>query len=392
MLLYNPMKSAHENTEYSSLTPLRKVLRLAIAFGLVACGILVGQANDLVNGNLDTTAVGPQVNASPTGWSVDAIKAVSGPFADGCDSEPWCNVLEDGGYGLFFKPFQGAVDDPLSVFFYQDLPAAAGTKYTLSGYAAAEANFCGFSNTNTPPPAAEFVIEFLDAAQNVIASNVLDLVAAGLPNTGPGSMTLFTTPQVTAPANTATVRAGAYLLNAYSTSGSQSFFVDAFDLESEALAGAPSITQQPSSTTVSPGGSATFSVSISAPTGASYQWQLNSTDLSNGSNISGATTSTLTITNASASDVGRYRVRITNAQGSVLSNEAALALTAISFYPVISITGKIGDTYRVDYTPSVEPTAWTPLSTNKLTISPQMVIDSSSPMSNTRFYRAVLVP
>jgi hypothetical protein len=386
------MKSAHTNSDNLPSTPFRRVLPLAAAVGLLACGAAVGQANDLVNGNLDAAAVGPQNGATPTSWSVTASKIISGPHLDGCSSETWCNVLEPDGFGLFFKPFQGTVGDEISVFFYQDLPAVAGTKYTLSGYAAAEVNFCAFFNTNTPAPAAVFALEFLDAANNVIASNALDLVTAGLPNSGPGSMSLFTTPQVSAPANTATVRAGAFLLNAYGTSGSQSFFVDAFDLESEAPAGAPSITQQPSHTTVSPGSTATFTVSISNPSGATYQWQFYGTNISDGGTISGTATNTLSVANASASDVGRYRVRITNAGGTVVSSEAALALTDINIFPVIIINGRIGDTYRVDYTTNLEPTNWTPLSTNKLTVSPQMVIDTSSPLSKTRFYRAVLEP
>ena len=58
-----------------------------------------------------------------------------------------------------------------------------------------------------------------------------DLIANGMPTTGPGSMALLTTPQYTAPNNTATVRVGAWIRNTYGTSGSQSFFVDCFDLE-----------------------------------------------------------------------------------------------------------------------------------------------------------------
>lgn len=372
--------------------PLGRALSVTVALSLLAFGASLGQANDLVNANLDSTTVGPQANATPTGWSVVATKAVSGAFQDGCSSETFCNVQGPDGFGLFFKPFQGTVADAISVYFYQDLPAVEGTKYTLSGYAAGEANFCAFFNTNTPAPSAFFVVEFLDSANTVIASNALDLVIAGLPNSGPGSMAIFTTPQFTAPANTATVRAGAFLLNAYGTTGAQSFFVDAFDLESEAPAGAPVITQQPGNTTVSPGSTATFSVTISNLTGATYQWQINDTNISDGGNISGATTSTLSIANASANDIGRYRVRIANTVSTVFSSEAVLALTAINFYPVITITGKIGDTYRVDYSTEIAPATWISLSTNKLTISPQMIIDSSSPLSNTRFYRTVLVP
>jgi hypothetical protein len=160
---------------------------------------------------------------------VDASKTISGAHFDGCSSEPWCNVFDTGGYGLFFKPFQGnqPAGDLLPVHFYQDNPASSGTKYTLSGYTAGEANFCGFFATNNPVPRTLFVIQFLDASSVVLASNAFDLVSAGLPSSGPGSMSSFryTTPQVTAPAGTATVRAGASLLNAYSTSGAQSFFL-----------------------------------------------------------------------------------------------------------------------------------------------------------------------
>ena len=70
---------------------------------------------------------------------------------------------------------------------------------------------------------------------------------------------------------------------------------------------------------------------------------------------------------------------------------ATLAIVGINFYPVISITGKIGDTYRVDYSTALEPTTWIPLSTNVLTSSPQLILDATSPGDNTRFYRAVLL-
>jgi hypothetical protein len=100
----------------------------------------------------------------------------------------------------------------------------------------------------------------------------------------------------------------------------------------------------------------------------------------------------LTITSASGNDVGHYRVLVSNTAGSVYSPEATLTLVGINFYPTIMLTGKIGDTYRVDYATSLEPTTWIPLSTNVLASSPQLVVDSSSPGSNTRFYRAVFLP
>ena len=380
----------------SQIRKVRKPLTLITALGLAAWGAGVAQANDLSNGNLDDVAIASQNGITPTGWTVDASKSISGPFMDGCSSEPWCNVQDPGGFGLFFKPFQGnaAESDLLSVYFYQDNPATPGTKFTLSGYAAGEPNYSGFFTTNSPAPQTLLYVEFLGAGGNGLVTNVYDLIAAGLPNGGPNSMVQFTTSEFTAPANTTAVRAGAAMLNTYGTTGGQSFFLDALDLVSVAPPGSPIISSQPSSTTVAPGGNTSMTVAISNPAGASYQWQFYSTNISNGGHWSGASTPTLTVTGAAASDVGHYRVLVSNSSGSVYSKSAALALQSLTISPVVTIQGKIGDTYRVDYSTIVAPTTWIPLSTNKLTTSPQSIIDFGAPntFNATRYYRSVYVP
>jgi hypothetical protein len=368
---------------------MKQLLTFIMALGL---GVGIANANLLSNPNLDTTSVGPQQLATPTGWSVNCSKAISGTNSDGCSSEMFANVQAAGGFGLFFKAFQGLQPsgDLISVRFFQNNPAIPGAKYTLSGYAAAEDNYCGRFNTNTPAPQSLFVVLFLNGANSVLASNAYDLAAAGLPSGVGGSATLFTTPQFTAPAGTVTVRAGASMLNAYGTSGGQAFIVDAFDLEEQVPVGAPVITNQPSNVTVNAGGTATFTVGVSNPP-VSYQWQLERTNISNGGHFSGVTTATLTVTPASFADVGHYRVQVSNGGGSVFSSEATLTIVAKD--PVVIITGKTNDFYRVDYTTTVAPTTWTPLSTNQLTTnSTQLVIDPSSPQPNTRYYRAVYLP
>lgn len=374
------------------LTSLKRLFPLITILGLAAWGADIANANDLVNGNLDAISISSQNNPTPNNWTVDAFRTLSGTHFDGCSSEPWCNVADPSGYGLFFKPFQGTVGDEITVHFYQDNPATPGTKFTLSGYAAGEANYSGFFFTNTPVPATLFSIVFLNSGGTVLASNVYDLVANGLPSSGPASMALFTTPQVTAPVGTVTVRAGASMYNTYGTGGGQSFFVDALDLVSEAPPGAPVITNQPSHKTVSAGATTTFNVGVSNAAGVTYEWQLYSTNLVNGGSISGAATPTLTVTGVSSSDVGHYRVRVTNGGGTVLSSEASLEIVGISFYPVIRIEGKIGDVNVVEYSTALAPTTWIPLSTNTLTTSPQLVLDTTSPGNNTRFYRAVYQP
>jgi hypothetical protein len=317
----------------------KRLILLSAALGLVAGAAGVAKANDLFNAQLDDISVSSQNSATPTGWILDATLAISGPSQDGASSETFANVLGPGGYGLFFKPFQGTLgfpaDDPLTVHFYQDNPTTPGTKVTLSGYAAAEANYCGRFATNSPPPQTLFVVQFLDAGNTVLASNAFDLVAAGLPEGTGGAATLFTTPQFTAPASTVTVRAGASMLNAYNTTGGQAFIVDAFDLESVPPPGSPVITNQPAQTTVAAGATTTLRVGVSNPAGVSYQWQLYGTNLVNGGSISGATTQTLTITGVSTNDVGHYRVRVSNSVGMVLSTDTTLAIVGIAIYPVV---------------------------------------------------------
>jgi hypothetical protein len=369
---------------------MKRLLTLIAALGLAAWGTGVANANLLSNPNLDTTSIGPQINATPTGWSVSSSKTISGTNSDGCSAETFANVCCANGFGLFFKAFQGvqASGDYINVLFFQDNPGIPGGKYTLSGYAAAEANYCGRFNTNSPAPQSLFVVQFLNSGGTVLASNVFDLAAAGLP-TGVGAVaTIFTTPQFTAPAGTATVRAGASMLNGYGTSGGQAFIVDVFDLEVEVPPGAPVITNQPSNVTVAPGGTATFTVGVSNPP-VSYQWQFDETNISNGGHYSGVTTATLTVTPAAFVDVGRYRVQVSNGGGSVFSSEATLTIVAND--PAVIIDGQTNDTYRVDYSAALAPQTWIPLSTNVLTNVQQFIIDPSTPQPNTRFYRAIFL-
>ena len=85
----------------------------------------------------------------------------------------------------------------------------------------------------------------------------------------------------------------------------------------------PAIVTHPQNATVPVGGSATFSVSASGTAPLSYQWQRN------GVNISGATGSSYTISNAQLGDNGaQFRVVVTNAHGTATSNAAVLTVTS----------------------------------------------------------------
>jgi uncharacterized repeat protein (TIGR03803 family) len=113
----------------------------------------------------------------------------------------------------------------------------------------------------------------------------------------------------------------------------------------------PVITSQPASQVAMEGATASFSVGTSGNALLFYQWRQDNgaylTNLSNAGNISGATSSTLTISNVSSSNVGAYSVLVSNAAGSVISSNAFLTL--LPWRPTItaqpaSVVAFLGDT------------------------------------------------
>jgi alpha-tubulin suppressor-like RCC1 family protein len=90
----------------------------------------------------------------------------------------------------------------------------------------------------------------------------------------------------------------------------------------------PLILAQPASQAVPLGGSAAFSTLASGSLPLKYQWQFN------GTNISGATQATFDLGNIAITNLGNYRVAVSNAYGGTLSSNAALteALTTVAVW------------------------------------------------------------
>ena len=86
----------------------------------------------------------------------------------------------------------------------------------------------------------------------------------------------------------------------------------------------PSITQQPANITVVVGTNAAFTVAAAGAPQLTYQWQINGTNLTDSSHISGSTSTVLTISNALVGDAGNYDVVVSNSYGSVTSAMANL--------------------------------------------------------------------
>jgi hypothetical protein len=82
----------------------------------------------------------------------------------------------------------------------------------------------------------------------------------------------------------------------------------------------PVIVVQPTSTLVSPGASVTLNVGATGSAPLRYQWKRNGTD------ISGATSSSLILTNLQSATAGSYSVVVSNPGGSVTSQTASITI------------------------------------------------------------------
>ena len=82
----------------------------------------------------------------------------------------------------------------------------------------------------------------------------------------------------------------------------------------------PSIVAQPVTQAVLAGSTATFTVTAAGPPPLSYQWRFN------GTNVAGATGTSLMLSNVQCAQAGNYSVIVTNAHGSAIGGPAALTV------------------------------------------------------------------
>ena len=93
---------------------------------------------------------------------------------------------------------------------------------------------------------------------------------------------------------------------------------------------APAITTQPASQTLTAGSTATFTVAVTGSPAPTLQWKKGGTD------IAGATGSTLTLASISAADAATYTVVATNSAGSATSTGAVLTVSAVAEAPAFT--------------------------------------------------------
>jgi fructose-specific component phosphotransferase system IIB-like protein len=89
---------------------------------------------------------------------------------------------------------------------------------------------------------------------------------------------------------------------------------------------APAFSTQPANLTILSGGNANFSATVSGSTPLAYQWRKNGANLSDGVGVSGATTSSLTLTAVTTTSSGSYTLLVTNDFGAGTSSAATLTV------------------------------------------------------------------
>jgi uncharacterized repeat protein (TIGR03803 family) len=92
----------------------------------------------------------------------------------------------------------------------------------------------------------------------------------------------------------------------------------------------PTIVTQPTSQTVAPGATVAFSVTAAGNLPLTYRWQKDGTALSDGGNLFGSGTSTLTLTNVTEANNGSYAIVVTNVLGSITSTPATLSVIPVT--------------------------------------------------------------
>lgn len=96
------------------------------------------------------------------------------------------------------------------------------------------------------------------------------------------------------------------------------------------------ILAQPLPQEVVAGTPATFTVTATGTATPTYQWFKNGSPLANGANVSGATSATLTVSNAQAADEALYSVQVT--AGGTTSTSQSVSLRIVAGYEVDTLT------------------------------------------------------
>ena len=153
---------------------------------------------------------------------------------------------------------------------------------------------------------------------------------------------------------------------------------------------APLVTSGPTNETVVLGGSTTFAVAATGTAPLAFQWQAH------GTNLAGATTSSLSLSNIQLSEAGTYAVIVTNQAGSMTSTSATLRVLApvgislqsqnagTNAFSVSSVSGLL---YTLQYKNLLSEPTWTDLLPSTVGTGGTIVLRDTTATVPQRFYR-----
>jgi hypothetical protein len=216
---------------------MKKTLVLLVVALLFAGATRASAAvNMLFNGNMDLTVVSSQIAPTPDGYVADSF--FGGPWNDGLSSEPWNNVADPGGSGVFYKAFFGGAPwipgaaATIDNHLYQDVPGTPLMMYKFHAWFGSEPNYS--DHIPGSGTVSEMALEFLDAGNTVIGGSTLDLGGGLTANLGNGNNLNYGEFWVgaVAPLGTATVRVRGSSIGGYNNpaGGGQAFVTDAWSL------------------------------------------------------------------------------------------------------------------------------------------------------------------
>jgi hypothetical protein len=152
----------------------------------------------------------------------------------------------------------------------------------------------------------------------------------------------------------------------------------------------PTITTQPTNQTVMVGANVSFYASATGTGPLAYQWSFMGTPLT------GASTSSLSLTNVQAAEAGSYAVAVTNSVGSATSATATLkvlvspsitspGVTGSSFSLQVPTTTGLG--YLLEYKDTLQDASWTAINSWVPGNGTTLVLQDTNTITASRFYR-----